>query len=281
MIKINNCIENNQLLEGILKILNIKQHIAVIGLGEMGSVFARGLLRLGHPVYPVIRGIELESAAQEIPEPLFVLVSVAENDLHTILKKIPKVWQQRIVLLQNELLPRDWQQYNYFESISPTVISVWFEKKKGQDSKVLIPSPVYGAHAQVIHDALATLDIPVNILQNSEQLELELVIKNVYILTTNIAGLALKAQGLEAANVETLWNEHQELAKGIADNIIDIQEYLTEKTFDRDALIKGMHAAMLGDPEHKCMGRSAPARLERALNIAKQAKLTPTELLKL
>ncbi len=29
--------------------------VVLIGVGEMGGVFARGLLRLGHPVYPVPR----------------------------------------------------------------------------------------------------------------------------------------------------------------------------------------------------------------------------------
>ena len=259
----------------------MKQPLVVIGLGEMGSVFARGLLRSGHPVYPVTRQITLDDAAQQMPDPLLVLVAVAENDLHPVLEKMPAAWQQRLVLLQNELLPRDWQQYEWLKNNAPTVISVWFEKKKGQDTKVLIPSPVYGPHAQTIHDALATLEIPVNIVKDSQQLELELVIKNVYILTTNIAGLALKAMGLDNASVKTLWEQHQTLATTIANEVIDIQEYLTGKTFDRNALIKGMHNAIQGDPEHKCMGRSAPARLERALNIAKQAQLHPEQLLKI
>jgi hypothetical protein len=38
-------------------------------------------------------------------------------------------------MMQNELLPRDWAIHDF---IDPTVISVWFEKKKGMDSKVLI-----------------------------------------------------------------------------------------------------------------------------------------------
>ncbi len=260
----------------------MKQPIVVIGLGEMGSVFARGLLRLGHPLYPVTRGTSLDNAAQQTPNPLLVLVAVAENDLHPVLKSIPTTWQQHLVLLQNELLPKDWQQYDWSKTIAPTVISVWFEKKKGQDSKVPIPSPAYGTQAQTIHDALATLDIPVTILKNTEQLELELVIKNVYIVTTNIAGLALKKMGKgNAITVDTLWQQHQDLAKVIANEVIDIQEYLTGKTFNRDTLIKGMHTAMLGDPEHKCMGRSAAARLERALKIAKDAQLKPTQLLKI
>ena len=253
----------------------MKQPIVVLGLGEIGSVFARGLLRLGHPVFPVTREMSLDSAANEISEPLLVVVAVAENDLHPVLEQMPQQWQDRIVLLQNELLPKDWEQYAWTKATPPTVISVWFEKKKGQDSKVLIPSPVYGSHAQIIHDALATLNIPVNVLQSSEQLALELVIKNVFILTTNIAGLMLDS----GATVDTLWKDHQALATAVANEVIDIQEHLTGQTFDRDSLINGMVNAMNGDLEHKCMGRSAPDRLKRALHLADEAQINPEQLL--
>jgi len=253
----------------------MKQNTVVIGLGEIGSVFARGLLRLGHPVFPVTRGMSLANAAKEIPVPLLVVVAVAEKDLQPVLEQIPQQWQDRIVLLQNELLPGDWEKYAWTKATPPTVISVWFEKKKGQDAKVLIPSPIFGVHAQTIHDALATIDIPVNVLQNKEQLALELVIKNVFILTTNIAGLILD----KGATVDTLWQHHQALATAVANEVIDIQEYLTGQTFDRSSLINGMVKAMNGDLEHKCMGRSAPDRLKRALHLADEAQINPEQLL--
>ena len=87
---------------------------------------------------------------------------MAEKDLHQVLNQIPAVWRDRLILLQNELLPHDWQQH---ELHNLTVISVWFEKKKGQDAKVIVPSPAYGPHAGLVHDALAHLDIPVQVLR--------------------------------------------------------------------------------------------------------------------
>ena len=251
----------------------MKKPIAIIGLGEMGSVFARGLLKLGHPMYPITRQTDINAAANEI-DPLFVLVAVAENDLHPVLETIPKQWQNKLVLLQNELLPRDWLKYSWAKAMPPSVISVWFEKKKGQDSKVLIPSPIYGEFSQIISDALASIDIPVKILATENELELELVIKNVYILTTNISGLMLEA----GATVDTLWQQHQTLAKEVANEVIDLQEFLTSQTFNREQLIEGMVTAMKGDLEHKCMGRSAPARLQRALQLAEEANLTVSKL---
>lgn len=242
-----------------------KQPVILIGAGEMGGVFARGLLRAGYPVHPVTREISISETAAAIPAPEFVLVAVAEGDLHSVLEEIPAAWRDRLVLLQNELLPRDWRQQGLD---NPTVISVWFEKKRGMDFKVIIPSPVLGPYAQTIADALATLEISSKVLTTDDELLLELVLKNVYILTTNIAGLKV------GGTVGELWQNHQALARSVANEVIDLQEWLTGETLDRDALINGMVAAFNGDLNHGCMGRSAPARLQRALQQAAEAGLT-------
>lgn len=242
----------------------MKEPVVVIGIGEMGGVFARGFLRAGHPVYPVTRGMDMARAAGAIPEPALALVAVAEADLHPVLAHMPDTWRGRLGLLQNELLPRDWEHHGL---ASPTVISVWFEKKKGQDVKVIIPSPVYGPHAGLIHDALDAIDIPCRVLGSPDELLFELVLKNVYILTTNIAGLVV------GGTVGELWTEHRDLARQVADEVMDIQAHLTGVALSRDDLVTGLEHAIHGDPGHKCMGRSAPARLERALKQADEAGL--------
>jgi len=247
----------------------MKDPVVLVGVGEMGGVFARGILRVGHPVIPVTRNSNMDEIASSYPQPQLVLVSVAENDLHDTLTRIPASWHDRIGLLQNELLPRDWQQHGFTQ---PTVISVWFEKKKGQDAKVLIPSPVYGPQSGLLVAALAALGIPALTLNSAETLCYELVRKNVYILTTNICGL------ITGGNVQQLWQEHQSLAREVANEVIDIQEWLTGKIFDREQLIAGMLEGMDGDPEHMCMGRSAPGRLQRALLFADEAKLPVSKL---
>ncbi len=242
----------------------MNKSVIVVGLGEMGSVFARGFLRTGYTVHPVIRGVEMQAVAEEVPQPELVLIAVGEADLHEQLIKVPPAWKDRLVLLQNELLPRDWQRHN----LEPTVISVWFEKKKGQDSKVIIPSPVYGKQAQQVADALASIDITSTVLADEAALLHELVLKNVYILTTNIAGLEV------GGNVGQLWDDHRIVAEAVVTDVIRLQEALTGKTLDHQALIDSMVNAFNGDREHMCMGRSAAVRLQRALMLAKQNELT-------
>lgn len=242
----------------------MNKSVVVVGLGEMGSVFARGFLRMGYTVHPVTRDMEMQAVADNLPDPELVLIAVGEADLNEQLMKLPEPWKDRLVLLQNELLPRDWQRHN----LEPTVISVWFEKKKGMDSKVIIPSPVYGKHAQQVADALASIDIAARVLADEAELLHELVLKNVYILTTNIAGLEV------GGNVGQLWEEHRLLAESVALDVIRLQEALTAQALDHQGLIDGMVNAFDGDREHMCMGRSAPVRLQRALMLAEQNDLS-------
>lgn len=243
--------------------------VIVIGIGEMGGVFTRGLLRLGHPVFPVVRHTELDKIAAAVPDPRLVLVSVGEDDLHPTLDKLPASWKSHLGLLQNELLPGDWKQHDID---NPTVISVWFEKKKGQDYKVLIPSPIHGPQAPLLENALTTLDIPTWEVSSPESMEFELVRKNVYILTTNIAGLEV------GGNVEQLWYQHEDLAREVANEVMDVQAWLVGHHLEREQLIDGMVEAIQGDLQHKCMGRSAPKRLARALKLADEAGLKVPKL---
>lgn len=247
----------------------MKQPVVVIGIGELGSVFARGLLRRGHPVYPITRDMDMAKEAKTIPDPALVLLAVAENDLHPALEQIPEPWRDKLCLLQNELLPRDWQAHALHD---PTVIAVWFEKKKGQDVKVLLPSPIYGPHSAAIQAALAAADIPASTLATLDELLYELVRKNIYILTINIAGL------ITGGTVNELWHDHQTLAREIAEEIISIQEWLTDEELPRDRLIEGMLEAFAGDPEHKCLGRTALSRLQRALSHADETGLATPKL---
>ena len=247
-----------------------KAPVVIIGIGEMGGVFARGYLRIGHPVYPVTRTTDVEQLAQTIGEPEVVVIAVGEADLQPTLETLPESWKKKLLLLQNELLPGDYANFP-----EPTVISVWFEKKPGQDAKVIIPSPAHGPRAATLQEALGAIDIPVRVLDSAGAMEFELVVKNLYILTTNIAGL--KTGG----TVGELWAIHEDLARAVGNDVIDIQETLTGNNYDREALFAAMVTAFEGDPEHKCMGRSAPARLKRALAHAETCALAVPALNKI
>lgn len=239
----------------------MKRPVVIVGMGEMGELFASGLLKSGHPVYPVLRDTALASMAFAIPEPELVLVAVGENDLHPVLESMPDEWRGRLALLQNELLPRDWHRHGIAE---PTVIVVWFDKKKGRPFVAVQPTPVCGPKASLITDALDVLNVP-NWEIPPNELLYELVRKNLYILTVNIAGL--KTGG----TVGELWGKHRGLAGRVANEILDIQEWLAGCALPRARLVAGMVEGFDGDPDHICTGRSAPERLQRALILARNA----------
>jgi len=236
----------------------------VIGIGEMGGVFARALLRTGYPVYPLRRGEDPTVLAERIPNPEIALVAVAEADLDTALANLPPAWRPYVGLLQNELLPRDWLAHDITD---PTVAVVWFEKKPGRDVKVILPSPIGGPYAGLLARALFRIGIPAGTVDTPDELLFELVRKNLYILTANIAGLET------GGTVGELWENHRTLATEVASEVLDVEEWLTGITLDRERLMAGMVHAFEADPDHGATGRTAPARLARVLSYAEQADI--------
>jgi hypothetical protein len=63
------------------------------------------------------------------------------------------------------------------------------------------------------------------------------------------------------------------LARTIAADVIDIQEWLTGATFQRKKLFDSLVEGVYGDPQHICKGRAAHDRLTRVLDIADEAGL--------
>ena len=90
-----------------------------------------------------------------------------------------------------------------------------------------------------------------------------------FVLTINIAGMVLE----EGTTTESLWTQHNDFARSIADEVIDVQEWLTGAAFQRKGLIDGLAEGVYGDPQHKCRGRAAQGRLARLLEIADEAGL--------
>ncbi|MDX2345122.1 MAG: hypothetical protein QNL12_16100 [Acidimicrobiia bacterium] len=241
----------------------------IVGMGELGGSFARGLLRIGHPVVPVLRRTAIADVAAEYPEPVLTLVTVGEADLDNTLANLPAEWKSNTVLVQNELLPRSWMPHDITD---PTVAVVWFEKKPGRSELSIIPTPIAGPGADLLTRALRTIDVPAFVVESQDELLYELVRKNMYILTVNIGGLTTRG------SVADLWYNNRKLAEDVAADVLKVQAWLTGAELDSDALMTGMVEAIDGDPEHGSTGRSAPARLARAISHADEAGLEVPKL---
>lgn len=237
----------------------MKSPIVIIGIGQLGGVFARGFLSLGHPVYPVTRHMDMNQIEKDIPSPAFVLVAVPENSLPAVINTIPAAWKGKTGLLQNELLPNDWKDAHLE---NPTVMAVWFEKKKDMEVYVFQPTPVFGPHSETVANALSAICIPAVILPGEKDLHIELVKKNLYVLTINIAGLKI------GGTVGELWKNHTDLVRHVANEVLDVQEALTHETYDRDNMLGFLVKAFDMAPDHKCAGRVAGQRRDRLLRHA-------------
>lgn len=229
----------------------------VIGLGELGGVFAHGLLRTGHRVLPVRRANDPHALAQQVPKPSLVAITVGEDDLDAVLCTLPETWHESALLVQNELLPRAWSVLR----ATPTVAVVWFEKKKTTPITPILPTPVAGPRAELVLGALRSLDVPCEAIE-STALDAALVSKNLYILTANLAGLA------HGGTVGELWSTHREHAESVAREVLTLQSALLGAPVDVDARLSDLQRAIDADPKHGARGRTAPARLARALRQA-------------
>ena len=238
----------------------------IIGMGELGEIFARGFLKLGYPVYPVLRSMQLSTVVSAIPEPELVLLAVGEEDLHSQLDILPEDWSDRLAFLQNELLPRDWHRHDI---VDPTVIVVWFDKKKGRPFKALLPSYVSGPKAALITSSLQIIDVPCREISREQHLY-EMIRKNLYILTVNIAGLKMSP----GSTVNKLWADYREMTEILVKDLLDVQEWLVQGKLPRDKLLAGMLEVFSADPEHICRGRTAPERLNRVLKFANIAGIS-------
>lgn len=237
----------------------LKSPVIIIGLGQLGQLFGAGLLAEGVGVIPVTRGINMATLAAEVPDPQMVLVATGEDDLAPVLTALPSSWQSRVALLQNELTPRSWQAAGIPQ---PTVAVVWCEKKAGRAPTPLLSTPVYGPAASLLVSALNRLAIPAHTLDSEQALLFEMALKNVYIWTTNIAGLRV------GGTVGELWSRHRALTREIMAEVLRIQEALFATEWDPVEMERGFERAVQGDPNHAATGRTAPRRLERLLALA-------------
>ena len=64
--------------------------MVVVGIGKRGSVFERGFVRPGHPLYPLARDTQTGERAKQLAEPELAVIAVTEKGCHQGLKYLPQ-----------------------------------------------------------------------------------------------------------------------------------------------------------------------------------------------
>lgn len=227
---------------------------AILGMGQLGSLFASLLSERGAEVITLRRSDALDGA--KTPER--VIVCVGEDDLAPALASLPSAWKERVVLVQNELAPAEWLDAGV---TSPTVAIVWFEKKKDKPARVVLPSPIAGPWAAELATILDEAALPAVAIEDALLLP-SLLDKNVYILVSNIAGLVSPPGTTTSALLELPLLE--QTTRVFAD-VLAVESARLGLPVDAETASAQMMRAFLADPEHAAAGRSAPARLRRTL----------------
>lgn len=237
--------------------------VVIWGVGQLGGAFAHGALRAGHTVVPLRRSDSPDAVAAEVPEPRLVVVAVGERDLDSVLASCPRTWRDRLLLVQNELLPSAYRRHD----LRPTVAVVWFEKKKQTALHPIVSTPVAGSQADQVVDLLSEIDMPAHVVSEAQIVE-EMVLKNLYILVANLGGLAVGG-----GTVGALIEQHREIVDSLCREVLYVQEALVGQKLDRRALREGLSRTFAADPQHKAMGRTAPERLARFLVAADEQEI--------
>ncbi len=236
--------------------------VVVMGMGQLGGLFARAWRELGREVVPLLRGGEPRELASLRPEG--TLIAVGEAALPSALADLPASLTDSAVLVQNELLPGSWPG----KLINPTVAVVWFEKKGERPPHSIRPSVLHGPRAALVAEALTQLKLPFQVVPSELERDHALVVKNLYILLLNLAGLRTGGSAGE------LLEGAPALVTALSQELVQHQSALLGRSLELEPLMSDVRAAIQADPQHGCRGRSAEERLARVLSQARSHGLT-------
>lgn len=252
--------------------LRVSPTVVVIGMGQLGQLFAGAFSRLGWRVLPVGRGEIFTEQGRDAVQ--LVLVTVGEDSLRDVLGMVPDRYLGQVVLFQNELRPDAWE-FRYGEA-APSVCVVWFERKRFMAPQAVLPSVLYGSQSHHIATALEHLDLPHRSVAERTELAHQLALKNLYILGLNFSGLDGAQRALDLLAPPPAWERlRAELIALEKASLVQGQSRQGGPPVALDAarLRSNLNEALSADPDHACAGRSASKRLARTLSHAKRLGL--------
>jgi hypothetical protein len=237
--------------------------LIVVGLGELGRLYGGAALRAGLRVTPWTREQRPEEALASLSEDTPVLLAVGEDALTLALQSLPEPRRRHSIWLQNELFPRDWAELEE----PPTVLVPWLLQKRGKPLIVLHPSPVFGRHAELVLAMHRAIDIPA--------LRIEPVCGAEALRDKYAFIVAMNALGLSSDAPLGWFLEHEQ---GLIESVLRESAELAGKVCEVSPA--HAHVAALARTAFEALrdisprGRTAAARIERALERATHHRLT-------
>ncbi|PSR26162.1 MAG: hypothetical protein C7B46_20200 [Sulfobacillus benefaciens] len=239
--------------------------IVVIGMGQLGTLFADAWIQLGQSTLTIRR----EQRVNQDIAPRAVLIATGEQDLPPVLASLPHFWRSHVILIQNELVPQIWVPY----TDQPTLVAVWAEKKPHIEVHSLRSSVVFGPHTDLVADAFAAMNQPLSVAKDYSDMLLELSIKNIYIWATNIYGLSNPGSlGQLAAE------PHAAVLESLMAELCQVHSAVAGYYCAPQRIIPIIWHIIHTNADLKIPGRSARTRLERVMSAVHQHSLATPEL---
>lgn len=234
------------------------QEMIVVGLGELGQLYASAALKLGLRVTPLLRKSPREDALSGVSETAPVLVAVGENDLNQALSSLPAQRLAQLILLQNELFPSTWRAF----TPNPTVMVPWLLKKKGEPLLVARSTPVFGQHAELVEKLHVALGFQAERLPTAVALHQAIVDKYAFILTVNALGL------IRDVTLGEWLSQGPEQVDAFAREAALLGERLVGQPVDLTQTLREVRSGFQHMGGMRARGRTAKARVLRAVEHA-------------
>lgn len=229
------------------------RNLVVIGIGELGKLFAAAALRAGIRVTPITRDMNIEHTLNTVQAGTPILIAVGELALSTVLDGLPRNHRSSLILLQNELFPSAWSGLE-----QPTIMVPWVLQKRGLPTQVAAPSPYYGEHSALVRELFANVPISGHELRSDSELMQALVDKYTFILTINTLGVLVD-------RTLGLWlQEDSPLIADVCAEATTLGEALCGARVDQAQCRALTEQAMLALSAVPARGRTALERVKRA-----------------
>lgn len=232
--------------------------VVVYGIGEIGSLVARGALSAGVTVVPIVRETDRGAAFAGVHAFTPVVLAVPESALEAAVRDVPPDRRGDLVFVQNEIFP---QTTHALGLDRPTVATLWVLRKRGLPALGARPSTVSGPHAAAMAKFLGKAGVAAVAVDERTAL-VDVVLKYAFIVAANALGV--RGEGTlgewlahDAALVDALLTEGVALGSAHAGHAVDVNTLVVDA---RDAV-----RAFSAMPAR---GRTARERVERAVRSA-------------
>lgn len=278
----------------------MENFIVIVGMGQLGSLFAQGFLKLGYLVMPVLRSMPFPVfEGSFVPQCIVVCVDIGDLVLFNCvedltqqvlsncvedltqqvprLTDIPTMYLDRVVFVQNELLPIHIQSF----VTNLNVIVVWLEKKGYLPPRLRSFSPelFYTENndlAQLLQHTMDVLGIPCRRVKTKQNMVHCMMMKNIYNLVMNVAGLALgqyNCDDADAAGADSTFRDllaDEPLLSSLVQEALVVQTTQEPHPVDQHRIVEHVLRYIHQTPkEQRCQGRYATQRLQRTIERMK------------